>query len=746
MRMRLNIWLVAASIVAAPSAHAQQTSSTPAGGSPAAPPAGAASPQAGATTAQTSDASAPTGEIDLGFRATIFGDNSNEARFQRYRDLRNGPTLDRLRWSRDTDRVLFEVAADHAGYRDQHYYVSLNDFGRGKATFEWRQTPLFYSEDTSTLYYTPSLAELRIPDPTIPQRVQAGTLKLSQIAATGALQPFDLRQRRDVAALTLVASPWTNVDASFSVKTSHKNGQQPWAESFGFNLANEVPAPLDHRTTDLNASLEWANDRGMARVAWDGSWFNNAVESLIADSPSRVTDTTNPTAYVTGNGTSHGRMALWPDSTAQTVSAGAAYNLPWRSRVNGVVSIGNWDQNASLLPYTINTAIPQIPLDRLTADASARVTAFNVNFTSRPNNVVWFNVRGRRYDFDNRTPVFHVTNYVRIDQVVEPSVLGQNEPFGYTRDSIDADASFTFIPYTALRVGYTGETDDRTYRVIESTTQHTLRASIDTVGNQYVTIRVGYEHAKRRGTGIDELALDEIGEQASLRQFDISDLDRNAVNAQVQVAPFEPLALTAQVVVGRDTRPDANFGLLSFDNTTYSVGADVTFPTGVAVGLSYGHERNTSSQKSRQADPGPQFADPTRDWFTNLNDRIHYLAANLDLIKTIPRSDVRFALDWNKSSTDYRYVLPANSALSSPSQLPTLLNELKRVTLDYRYTLTSRIGIGLSYWYDAYRVDDFALSPQYVYGQRTLTDGVMLGYFFRPYTANTITARLMYVW
>ena len=688
----------------------------------------------------------PSGEVEIGVRGTVFTSGSNEARFQRYEDRTNGPALMRLRWNRETERWGLTAGADHAPYRDQHYFASFDRFGKVRASFEWQQIPLFYSEDTSWIYYAPSPAELRIPDPTIQQRVEAGTLRVQDVRSLGVLQSFDLRQRRDQAIFSLRATPWKDVDASFTFNNTHKGGRQPWAESFGFNAANEVAAPLNHNTTELNAMLEWANDRGMARVAWDGSWFDNHVESLIADSPWRATDSTNPSAYVAGNGTARGRMALWPDSTANTVSAGAAYNLPRRSRVNGMFSIGQWDQNAALLPYTINTAIPQIPLDRLTAEARARVTAFNVNFVSRPTNELWFNVRARRYDFDNRTPVFHVTNYVRIDQVVEPSVLGRNEPFGYTRDSVDADASYTFLPFTAVRLGYTHETDTRTYRVIEDTNQDTLRASIDTVGNQYVTLRVGYERSKRRGTGIDEVALDEIGEQTSLRQFDISDLDRNAVNATVQVTPIDRLSFNATVVTARDNRPDANFGLLKFDNTMYGVGADLSLARGAGLGVSFGHETNRSNQKSRQANPGPQFTDATRDWFTRMHDRVRYVTADLDVPKVWMSSDVRFGLEWNRSDTDYRYELPQNTTLTQPSQLPTVFNELWRARAGIRRAFTRHIGASANYMYDAYRVDDFALSPQYVYGQRTLPDGLMLGYFWRPYTANTFSVGMTYIW
>ena len=49
------------------------------------------------------------------------------------------------------------------------------------------------------------------------------------------------------------------------------------------------------------------------------------------------------------------------------------------------------------------------------------------------------------------------------------------------------------------------------------------------------------------------------------------------------------------------------------------------------------------------------------------------------------------------------------------------------------------------YWYDSYRVNDFAL------GAETLTSlaqpsFLMIGYLSRPYTANTIMGRLTVFW
>ncbi|MEO8520693.1 MAG: MtrB/PioB family outer membrane beta-barrel protein, partial [Acidobacteriota bacterium] len=249
--------------------------------------------------------------FDLGLRATGYTDASDEARHQRYRDLRNGATLDAFRFSRDTATHWFAVTADHTGYRDQRYTASLNQFGRLKSSVEWNQTPLFFSRDTLTLYSSPSPGVLRIDD-----AIQRGieNKETTLAAATGQAVPFDMRLKRSVADFKLTYEATPHLDLDLTLKHTAKTGSQPWAGSFGFGNAVELAVPVDTRTTEVGGALEWSNQRGSARVGYDGSFFRNDIDTLVWDNPLRITD--SPTA-----GPSQGRMSLWPDSSLNAGSA-----------------------------------------------------------------------------------------------------------------------------------------------------------------------------------------------------------------------------------------------------------------------------------------------------------------------------------------------------------------------------------------------------------------------------------------
>jgi len=163
------------------------------------------------------------------------------------------------------------------------------------------------------------------------------------------------------------------------------------------------------------------------------------------------------------------------------------------------------------------------------------------------------------------------------------------------------------------------------------------------------------------------------------------------------------------------------------------------------MGASYTWEKYTSLQASRQANPGPQFADPTRDWTTDGADRNRTFIGSMDLIKLAPKTDVRLSYTYSHAETVYVYGLAPNTTLPPVQQLPPVVNELQRATAEIRYRLSPRFGAGFVYWYDKYTVNDFATNPQ------TLTSIAQpslftIGYLGLPYTANTFSGRFTYYW
>jgi hypothetical protein len=106
--------------------------------------AGAASAQHGPTAG--TGGGPVTGAIDFGFRAgSVTGD---EARFQRYRDLRDGVALD-VAVERRGQTYEFAVFAANTGYRDGRDGAEFRN-ARWRVKFTFDSTPLNYGYHTLT--------------------------------------------------------------------------------------------------------------------------------------------------------------------------------------------------------------------------------------------------------------------------------------------------------------------------------------------------------------------------------------------------------------------------------------------------------------------------------------------------------------------------------------------------------------------------------------------------------------------
>ena len=114
----------------------------------------------------------------------------------------------------------------------------------------------------------------------------------------------------------------------------------------------------------------------MLRIGYDGSWFENQSDTLVWDSPLRLTDTTSAPG--------RGRMALWPTNSANTVSGAGFFKFAGRSQATASVSYGVLSNNEPLQDFTINPTLPQLQLPRATTEAEAQVFTTNVGVVSRP--------------------------------------------------------------------------------------------------------------------------------------------------------------------------------------------------------------------------------------------------------------------------------------------------------------------------------------------------------------------------
>jgi MtrB/PioB family decaheme-associated outer membrane protein len=675
-------------------------------------------------------------QFEVGGRfSSVSGD---PARWQRYQDLRDGLLFTKARYAHEDPGGiwLFRASADNVGYRDQRYSANYERTGKLVISGLWDEIPQFYSVDTKTPY-TMSGSPLLLDDAT--QRlIQNGQATLS--AYVPIAPQFDLRERRDIGAVSVVATPTPQLDVKAAFTTTRHRGELPWGGSFGFSNDVEVALPYDSRTNDFTIGTEWTNGRNMLRVAYNGSWFDNLDPTLVWDSPLRLTDAPPNPDSAPGSG----RMSLWPTNNAQTVSGAGYAKLAHRTQFTGFVSYGLWNNDEPLQPFTINSALPQIALPRPSAQAEAHVFSTNLSLVSRPLPEWQFTGHFRVYDYNNQTPTTAITQYVSYDNSVGTSTTLGPELYAHNRTTFDADATWSGLQPVALTAGYTLNHTGYDFRIFDSASENVLRLSADAVGPMWWTFHAKYEYGKRSGSGLNEDLLVEIGEQPDMRHYDLANRSRNQFTGIVDFMPIERWTFSVSGGVGKDNYPDSYFGLQDTTFRTVSFAADYHEPNGLGAGANYNYERYSGLQRSRSASPG-QENDPLRDWTTDSKEDVHYFSIYATPPRFGPSTEVRLSYDFSYAEGHYLYTVVAGGPLPPPSQLPKVYNKLQQLHLDARYRLSRQLAVTGSYLYEPFRVYDFAFDPTVVNGI-VQPSSLVLGYVYRPYTAHSGVIGLRYLW
>ena len=208
-----------------------------------------------------------------------------------------------------------------------------------------------------------------------------------------------------------------------------------------------------------------------------------------------------------------------------------------------------------------------------------------------------------------------------------------------------------------------------------------------------------------------------MGEQPDTRHYDIADRDRDRTDLILTVTPIAQFDVNASVGTGRDNYKHTGFGLRDNKNNNWSVGFDVLPASTVNLGFNYGFEKYTAYQYSRTANPptatDSTFYDPTRDWWDDQTDKVKTVSANLDFLRAIRNTDIRFAYDLSDGDATYVYGLKPEQKVFTTvplSQLAPLKNTLTDFRADLTHYVRQNIALGVGYWYESYRVDDFALN------------------------------------
>lgn len=691
--------------------------------------------------------------------------DQKSSKFFEYRDIRRGFAFNLFSLNFEKGNRYLNFSANRIRQKDEKYNLSLGSHGKLNLDFEWNKTPHLFSLDGRTLYVEsePGVftlsdqiqrdAQNAVGDGGVNGTALIGNARTLVSSFLAGAHPVSLDLVRNKRRLRLAYAPSVPLSLNLYLSREERNGSRPFGASLGFNHVIEVAEPVDYKTTDLDAHLEYSKQRGTLRVGYYTSIFENEIQTLVWDNPYRITDQTYETpsgAYINGNGSVLGQLALAPSNTAQKIYIKGSLKPAKSTRLSGSISYGLFSQDEPLLPYTVNTVLVNDysgalapPAD--SANAKANVTSMDFSFNSKVVKSVYLNAGYRYYNFHNKIEELALPGYSRFDQVWEDISVAV-EPYKFIRSSYFGDFTFNLIESTSLRVGYSFSSIERELGEENEgkSDEKMFRASVDNNLLDWLTVRISYYNAKREWSleGKKDLYISGF----NFRRYHEANRDRSGINLLVGLSPLKNLDLSASYMRGKDEYPKSEYGLKESGLTMYSIDLSYALSTRSALYGFYSDEKYKGDQAARQsAAVFPTSA--LNDWTAELKDTIRTFGGGLSIYlkKDVLNADLSYT--YSKAEGTSALDSPPGGTPNGAADFTKMIDatKLQAIKAKLIWKLSSSYSVAFGYWYEQFELEDITRNDWKV-DLLAAGQAIYLGALDPGYKYHVVFARFIYAW
>ena len=555
--------------------------------------------------------------------------------------------------------------------------------GKFEAHLEYNQLPSLKMESAQTPY----------------QGVGSDTLTVAPGASPTSLLPLELETERRRISGGLSFFPQANWKTSLDIRHEEKEGTD-WIGgalqrtsggagiSVGQTYSVILPEPVDQTTTEMDASLEYADKHSQWQLNFHASLFNNANSRLAWQEPGFTTTggTTLPT---------DGQLALPPDNRFFQLSLSGANHLTETTRFTGALSIGLMQQDQAFLPYGLGGSVAALP--RSSLDGEVWVYNARLGLTARPVKPLRLKARYSYDERDNQTPQAAYLYEVMDSGKTPPSGAVTNEPLSYRKHKLDLDANYRFSSSWKGAVGYEYRNTEREYSDVEESDEHIGSASLRWRPSEQFdgTLRVS-----RSARDASDYQAELVNQNPLLRKYNLTDRDQTKTGVLLNYAPMPKINFGLSADLFRDDYTESELGLTEMDGQTYNL--DVAYyPTeDLQVHAFYTHDRMDSEQLGSD--------EPALSLYrVDFEDRVDTLGFGIDIKNAWKSWDLAANYRYSVGEGDISHtdVIPTGSITS----FPTLSNELHHLELSASYDLNKKMKLKLAAVYEKLTAEDWAV-------------------------------------
>ncbi len=689
---------------------------------------------------------AQRGMIEVGFRGVA--GNHDSAQFDEYRDLRPGLFIQQA--SVDLEHLFqtnyfLTFQTRQSWQDDQHFLGEFGKYGRFGCEVRRDGTPHDFTKSAATLFTQSSPGVFTVPDG-LRARLVSSPGSLNQVLAFAT--PVDVELQRRRTGLSCRVTP----SARWAFFAQYVHDSEQGYRPLGTTLNDESQVleqmePIAYKTDEVQAGTEYSNGKIAFQAGYGASMFSNDQPTLRWDNAFIATDAVGAGA--------HGQMALYPDNSTESLNFAGAWNLSKSTRLMVSVSPEWMRQNAPFLPFTVNTAIANVPpLPANSLNGRKTTVATNITVTSHPLPNLSLKAHYRDYDYINNTPSLFFSNYVYTDRQLD-NLARQSLPYGFNQQSIGTSASWLMHKGESLTAAYEFVDMARQHRDVAKSHEHIGSLTFDANPKQWFSLRTSYQHSERNPQNyVWNLDLYPLGGNPAVidgwQMYDEAARIRNKGGALLQLDASDRLSFTASYDNTQDRYNDATYGLQSYRAADTSLDATYQMRNGVSLIVNYAYERYREDQRARQFSRTNN--SPNNDWESYIGDGIHTAGGGVSIARfrrglTI---DAFYSLSQAKGRINNRILGNPSLAgflVTTAQDYPQTSTRFHQMTGAVRYRLGGNFYSKLAYVWERYDRTDFQLqylTPNMSSFDPKMGTSLFLGADVPGYQVHIVSASLEY--
>jgi MtrB/PioB family decaheme-associated outer membrane protein len=564
------------------------------------------------------------------------------------------------------DLGLSSRTVDAEGGTQGRYELHLNYWQLQHAISDTADTPFIGSGTTS----------LGLPSSWVPAGVTS-----AMTALEGSLHGVGLeteRRRFDLGGSMTPVQHW-----SFAVNVRHeqKSGTRGTGGTFVFNDA-QLPLPVDYRTDQIDAAAAYHAAGFQARIAYYGSIFDNDDKALLWE---------NPYLPLASGGTT-GQLALAPANQFHQLLLATGYQISARTRVTADVAAGRMTQDDAFLPYTVNASLASQPLPRRSLDGRVDTLTGALKLNTTPSDKLRINASLTYNDRNNRTPTT-VYEWVSTDTgAAQPRV---NLPYSVSRTVASLDGAYALASGIRLYAGCKFDEHERDLQEVVHTRDESCWGKASVSATDFADLSLAWTHAQRTSSGYDPNPDAVALQNPLMRLYNLANRDRDEVKLRIDLAPAERFQIGLDGSAAWDTYYESVIGLR--DARSWAAAVDCAWT--LSAKLSATCYLSREQLESRQAN-AEQLA-PAPLWFGNSTDTIDTASLGLEYRA---HDKLAFGLDCTYARSTGEVAIR-----SAAVGFPDLTTRLTSARLHADFSPRARLTLRLSYWYEKYLSEDWAL-------------------------------------